>query len=292
MATVCGGSLAMMDGGAPVSSAVAGIAMGLIKENDKIAILSDILGLEDHLGDMDFKVTGTAKGITALQMDIKIGGLTHEIMSRALAQAKQGRLHILDKMNEALDMPRPEMSPYAPRIVQMTIKPDKIRDLIGPGGRVIRGICAESGAEIEVEDDGKVSISAANNENLQAAVKMVEDVVAEAEIGKIYEGTVTRIMNFGAFVEILPGKEGLVPISQLADYHVNKVEDILKEGDIVKVKCFEIDDMNRINLSKLEADRDLGLVPPRKEGSSRPRRDRGSRSRRDRGSRPRGGKRR
>jgi len=289
MATICGGSLALMDGGVPLRSPVAGVAMGLVKENGHVEILSDILGLEDHVGDMDFKVAGTANGITALQMDIKVGGVTQEIMQRALTQAHAGRMHILDRMNEALSEPRANLSPYAPRIVQLTISVEKIRELIGPGGRVIRGICAQTGAEIDVDDEGKVSISAPDDESLQSATKMVEDVVAEAEIGKIYEGTVTRLMNFGAFVEILPGKDGLVPIGQLADYHVNRVEDIVKEGDVIKVKCVEIDDMNRINLSKVEADRDLGLIPPRREGASRPpsRRDSGSRSRRDSGSRSR-----
>ncbi len=287
MATVCGGSLAMMDGGIPISAAVAGIAMGLIIEDNRVEILSDIIGLEDHVGDMDFKVAGTAAGITALQMDIKVGGVTHEILSRALAQAHDGRMFILDRMNETLGTPRPELSPYAPRISQMTIDVEKIRELIGPGGRVIRGICSETSAEIDVQEDGTVNIWASTDEALQKAVKMVEDVVAEVEIGKIYEGPVTRLMNFGAFVEVLPGKEGLVPIRELADYFVDRVEDVVKEGDVIKVKCVEIDDMNRINLSKVAADRELGIVPPRPKGDSRrPRRNSGSRQRRD-GSRPR-----
>jgi len=294
MATICGGSLALMDGGVPIPAPVAGIAMGLIKEDDRVAVLSDILGLEDHLGDMDFKVAGTAAGITALQMDIKVSGLPHDVLRRALTQAHEGRMHILNCMNEALAEPRAELSPYAPRISQMTINPEKIRELIGPGGRVIRGICATTGAEIDVDDEGTVKIWAATDESLKAALKMVEDVTAEAEIGKIYEGTVTRIMNFGAFVEILPGKDGLVPIGELADHHVRSVEDVVKEGDVIKVKCYEIDNMNRINLSKVDADRDLGLIPHAKEGESRrpPRRDSGSRQRRDSGGRPqRGGSR-
>ena len=291
MATICGGSLALMDGAVPIPTAVAGIAMGLIKEGDRVAVLSDILGLEDHLGDMDFKVAGTAAGITALQMDIKVSNLSQDILRRALTQAHEGRMHILNCMNEALAEPRDELAPHAPRISQLSINPDKIRDLIGPGGRVIRGICSTTGAEIDVDDEGTVKVWAANDESLQAALKMVGDVTAEAEIGKIYEGTVTRIMNFGAFVEILPGKDGLVPIGELADHHVRSVEDVVKEGDVIKVKCYEIDDMNRINLSKVEAERDLGILPPAKEGEERRprRRDGGSRQRRDSGGRPRGG---
>jgi len=291
MATICGGSLALMDGAVPIPAAVAGIAMGLIKEDDRVAVLSDILGLEDHLGDMDFKVAGTAAGITALQMDIKVSNLSQDILRQALTQAHEGRMHILNCMNEALAEPRSELSPHAPRISQLSINPDKIRDLIGPGGRVIRGICSTTGAEIDVDDEGTVKIWAATDESLQAALKMVGDVTAEAEIGKIYEGTVTRIMNFGAFVEILPGKDGLVPIGELADHHVRSVEDVVKEGDVIKVKCYEIDDMNRINLSKVEAERDLGILPPAKEGEERrpSRRDGGSRQRRDGGGRPRRG---
>jgi len=291
MATVCGGSLALMDGGVPVPSAMAGIAMGLVKEDDRVAVLSDILGIEDHLGDMDFKVAGTAKGITALQMDIKIGGVTYDILRQALAQAHEGRKHILARMNDALSVPRSELSPYAPRIVQITIPVDKIRDLIGPGGRVIRGICAKTEAEIDVDDDGKVSISASDDKSLGEALRMVQDVVAEPEIGKIYDGVVQRITDFGAFVEILPGKDGLVRIGQLADYHVNRVEDILKEGDTVKVKCIEIDSMNRINLSKVQADRELGLIPPRKDRDRRPPRHDDKPRHRSK-SRPRGGKKR
>lgn len=275
MASVCGGSLSMMDGGVPISKPVAGIAMGLIKEDGKTSILTDILGLEDHLGDMDFKVTGTDEGITALQMDIKIGGVTKELLTEALAQAREGRLHILNEMNKTIAEHRPDLSPFAPRIVQMTISKEKIRDLIGPGGKVIRGICADTGAEINVDDDGSVSVSSSDAASLEAARKMVEDVTAEAEVGKIYDGKVQRVVDFGAFVEILPGKDGLVRIGELADYHVNRVEDIVKEGDAIKVKCIEIDNMNRINLSKIEAERDLGLAPPKKEGDRRRRSKRG-----------------
>ena len=257
MASVCSGCLALMDAGVPITEPVAGIAMGLIKEGDKHAILSDILGLEDHLGDMDFKVTGTADGITALQMDIKIGGITRELMGQALGQAKEGRLHILGKMNEAISEPRAELKPHAPRIEMMQIDVDKIRDIIGPGGKTIRNIIAESGAKIDVDDTGQVLIASPDGEALRKAREMIEYLTSDVEIGTIYTGKVVRLMNFGAFVEILPSKEGLVHISELANYRVNEVEDEVGVGDAIPVKVIEIDDMGRINLSKRIAEAEL-----------------------------------
>jgi polyribonucleotide nucleotidyltransferase len=252
-ASVCGSTLALMDAGVPIKRPVAGIALGLVKENDKVAILSDIMGIEDALGDMDFKVAGTEKGITALQMDIKIHGITGEIMEKALEQAKDGRMFILGKMLEAISQPREELSPYAPRIITMSIDPDKIRDVIGPGGKVIRHIIDETGVKIDIEDDGRVFIASQDGEAGEKAKKMIEDLTADVEVGRIYTGTVTRTTNFGAFVEILPGKEGLVHISQLAHSRVGKVEDVVEVGDSVTVKVTEIDGMGRINLSRKEA---------------------------------------
>ncbi len=252
-ASVCGSTLALMDAGVPIKRPVAGIAMGLIKENDKVAILSDIMGIEDALGDMDFKVAGTEKGITALQMDIKIHGITGEIMGKALEQAKDGRMFILGKMQEAISKPREELSPYAPRIITMSIDPDKIRDVIGPGGKVIRHIIDETGVKIDIEDDGRVFIASQDGEAGEKAKKMIEDLTADVEVGRIYTGTVTRTTSFGAFVEILPGKEGLVHISQLAHTRVGKVEDVVEVGDSVMVKVTEIDAMGRINLSRKDA---------------------------------------
>ncbi|HHX26068.1 MAG TPA: polyribonucleotide nucleotidyltransferase [Firmicutes bacterium] len=252
-ASVCGSTLALMDAGVPIKRPVAGIALGLVKENDKVAILSDIMGIEDALGDMDFKVAGTEKGITALQMDIKIHGITGEIMEKALEQAKDGRMFILGKMLEAISQPREELSPYAPRIITMSIDPDKIRDVIGPGGKVIRHIIDETGVKIDIEDDGRVFIASQDGEAGEKAKKMIEDLTADVEVGRIYTGTVTRTTNFGAFVEILPGKEGLVHISQLAHTRVGKVEDVVEVGDSVTVKVTEIDGMGRINLSRKEA---------------------------------------
>jgi polyribonucleotide nucleotidyltransferase len=257
MASVCSGCLSLMDAGVPISEPVAGIAMGLVMEGDKYVVLSDILGLEDHLGDMDFKVTGTRDGITALQMDIKIGGISREIMGEALEQARQGRLHILDKMAEGLAAPRPELKPHAPRIEMMKIDIERIRDVIGPGGKTIRNIIAETGVKMDVEDDGTVIIASPSGAALQQAREMVEALTAEAEVGKVYEGKVVRLMTFGAFVEILPGKEGLVHISHLAPYRVEQVEDVVNVGDTIQVKCIEIDDMGRINLSKKIADAEL-----------------------------------
>ena len=251
-ASVCGSTLALMDAGVPIKSPVAGIAMGLVKENEKIAILSDIMGIEDALGDMDFKVAGTAKGITALQMDIKIHGIAGDIMEKALAQAKEGRMFILGKMLETIKAPREELSPYAPRIITMSIDPDKIRDVIGPGGKVIRHIIDETGVKIDIEDDGRVFIASQDGEAGEKAKKMIEDLTADVEVGRVYVGTVTRTTSFGAFVEILPGKEGLVHISQLAHSRVAKVEDVVNVGDSITVKVTEIDSLGRINLSRKE----------------------------------------
>ena len=253
MATVCGSSLALMDAGVPIKAPVAGIAMGLIREQDEIRVLSDILGDEDHLGDMDFKVAGTADGVTAVQMDIKIGGVTREIMRDALYQARDGRLHILHAMQQALGEPRATVSSYAPRIVTLKIRVDRIRDVIGSGGKVIRGIIEETGVKIDVEDDGTIYIASADEAAMQKAVDWIRRLTAEAEVGKIYKGVVKKIMDFGAFVEILPGTDGLVHISQLAAERVQKVRDVLNEGDEVMVKVLEVDKTGKIRLSRKEA---------------------------------------
>ena len=250
MATVCAGSLALMDAGVPVSAPVAGIAMGLVKEEDKVIILSDILGDEDHVGDMDFKVAGTREGITSLQMDIKIQGLTKPIMQQALEQARKGRQIILDNMQEALKEPRSGISPYAPKILTMQINPEKIREVIGPGGKMIRAIQLETDTRVEVEDSGLVKIVASNQEKAQNAQDVIKSIVRVAEVGEIYEGTVRKIMDFGAFVEILPGTDGLVHISQLDSKRVQKVTDVLNEGDKVMVKVLEIDRAGKIRLSR------------------------------------------
>ncbi len=255
MATVCGGALAMMDAGVPLKAPVAGVAMGLVMEDKKYAILTDIAGAEDHYGDMDFKVAGTRNGITALQMDIKITGLNPQILVEALEQAKKGRLFILDKMEETLAGPRTEISPYAPRIVTIQIHPDKIRDIIGPGGKVIRGIQEKTGAKIDISDDGKVAIATANAEGAEAAMQMIRDLTAEAEIGKTYLGTVSRIVDFGAFVEIFPGTDGLLHVSEIADYRVRDVRDELTEGQQILVKCIGLEG-NKIRLSRKAAIRD------------------------------------
>lgn len=250
MASVCGSSLALMDAGVPIKKPVAGIAMGLIKGQNDFTILTDIQGLEDHFGDMDFKVVGTRDGITALQMDIKVTGVSREILKAALAQAKEARLFILDKMAEVIAEPRPELSPYAPRMVTMQIDPDKIRDVIGTGGKTIRSIIAETGVEIDIKDDGTVYIASVDLEAANKAVKRITELTKEVEVGEVYEGTVTRIAKFGAFVEILPGKEGLIHISKLAKERVANVEDVVKVGDVVQVKVIEIDQQGRINLSR------------------------------------------
>ena len=250
MATACGTSLALMDAGVPIKAHVAGVAMGLIKEGNDVIILTDILGDEDHFGDMDFKVTGTAMGVTALQMDIKVKGVTKEIMSKALHQAREGRLYILKKMMECIKDPKEELSPYAPRVVTINIKPERIKDVIGPGGRIIRSIVDETGAKIEVDNDGSVMIASSNKEKIDKAVEIIQRLTEEATIGEIYTGTVKKVMDFGAFVEIFPGTNGLVHISQLAPGHTNKVSDVVKEGDQVTVKVIDIDHTGKIRLSR------------------------------------------
>jgi polyribonucleotide nucleotidyltransferase len=253
MATVCGGALALMDAGVPIKEPVAGIAMGLIKEGSRVMVLSDILGLEDHLGDMDFKVTGTKHGVTALQMDIKIAGITSALMRQALEQARTGRLYILEKMAEALKAPRPNLSAFAPRIFTMKIKTDKIRDVIGPGGKMIRSIIADCGVKINVEDTGTITIAAVDEASAKKAIEKINQLTEEVEVGKLYLGTVRKIMDFGAFVEILPGTDGLVHISQLAPHRVKAVSDEVKEGDQVMVKVLEVDKQGKIRLSRKEA---------------------------------------
>ena len=254
MATVCGTSLSLMDAGIQIKAPVAGVAMGLIKEADDFAILTDILGDEDHLGDMDFKVAGTREGVTALQMDIKIEGINREIMEQALNQARRGRLHILDEMDRALPAPRAEMSDYAPRITTIRIPTDKIRDIIGKGGVTIRGIQESTGATINIDDDGTVTIATSDNSAAEAARKKIEQITADVEEGTIYEGRVVRLMDFGAFVNILPGKDGLVHISQISNERVNEVSDVLSEGDVVKVKVLEVDRQGRVRLSMKAVD--------------------------------------
>jgi polyribonucleotide nucleotidyltransferase len=249
MASVCGSSLSLMDAGVPISSPVAGVAMGLIKETDGFAVLTDILGDEDHLGDMDFKVAGTTNGVTALQMDIKIEGITKEIMEQALSQANAGRLHILGEMNKAISTPREEVSDFAPRYITIKINPDKIRDVIGKGGATIRSITEETGASIDIDDDGNVKIASVDLEAGNEARRRIEQITADVEVGSIYDGRVAKLMDFGAFVTILPGKDGLVHISQISDERVQNVSDKLSEGDIVKVKVLEVDKQGRIRLS-------------------------------------------
>ena len=253
MATVCGGSLALMDAGVSIKSPVSGVAMGLIKEGDEVVVLTDILGDEDHLGDMDFKVVGTREGITALQMDIKIDGVDREIMGRALSQAKEGRLHILGKMEEAIASPRHDVSEYAPKYITIKIHPDKIRDIIGPGGKIIREMTAEYESKIDVEDDGTIKIFSTSAEQGEALVKHIEEMTAMPEIGKVYEGVVRTVKDFGAFVQILPGTDGMVHISELKKERVGKVTDVLNEGDTVRVKVLDIDGRGRIRLSRKAA---------------------------------------
>ena len=288
MATVCGASLAMFDAGVPLLAPVAGVAMGLIKEGDDFAVLTDIAGQEDHHGDMDFKVAGTEEGITALQMDIKIGGIDRQILETALTQAKAGRLHILDRMTTVLSEPRTEISDHAPRIFSMMISRDKIRDVIGPGGKTIRSITAETGAQIEIEDDGKVTIAAPDELSFDRARSIIESLTEMPELDKVYTGQVRRVENYGAFVEIMPGTDGLLHISEIDHGHVNEVTDVLKEGDEVEVKVIQIDENNRIRLSRK-------ALLPRPEGHSD--NGRGDRDRdredgrgRDRGGRRRGGR--
>jgi polyribonucleotide nucleotidyltransferase len=284
MASVCGASLSLFDAGVPIRAAVAGVAMGLIKEGKKYAILTDILGTEDHLGDMDFKVAGTRTGITSIQMDIKIEGLDLQIMKEALAQAKEGRLHILGEMDKALATPRAELSTYAPRIVTLMINPEKIGDLIGPKGKTIRGIQDETGAELTVDDTGLVTIAAVGGEAMQRARQMVQAITAEPEIGATYEGTVKTTTAFGAFVEIMPGTEGLVHISELKHGRTDRTEDVVNKGDRVTVKLLDRDERGRLRLSmKALVPKPEGMPeeeprPPRAEGDRPPRED-GDRSR-------------
>jgi polyribonucleotide nucleotidyltransferase len=253
MASVCGGCLSLMDAGVPIKEPVAGVAMGLVSDGKKVVVLTDIIGDEDHYGDMDFKVTGTREGITALQMDIKIEGITREVMEQALEQAKEGRLFILDEMSKAISRPRSQVSQYAPIITTLQIKPEKVRILIGPGGKTIREITNTSGARIDVDDNGTVTIASPERECSEAAVKMINEIFQEAEVGKLYMGKVVKVMDFGAFVEIFPGTDGLIHISQLARERVNKVTDVLNEGDEVLVKVLEVDDNGKIRLSRKAA---------------------------------------
>ena len=249
MASVCGGCLALIDAGVPMKSHVAGIAMGLIKEGNRVAVLTDILGDEDHLGDMDFKVAGTENGVTALQMDIKITGITAQIMQVALAQAKEGRAHILGIMKKSMEGVSTEMSQFAPRIITMKINPDKIRDVIGKGGAVIQALTKETGTSIDIEEDGTIKIACTSGEQGEVAKRRIAAITADVEVGQIYEGPVVKILDFGAVVSLLPGKDGLVHISQIAHQRVNAVSDFVKEGDIVKVKVVEIDDKGKVRLS-------------------------------------------
>ena len=288
MASVCGGCLALMDAGVPMKAHVAGIAMGLIKDANRFAVLTDILGDEDHLGDMDFKVAGSTSGITALQMDIKIQGITKEIMQVALAQAKEARLHILGKMQEAMGEAKAEVSQFAPRLYTMKINPEKIRDVIGKGGAVIRGLTEETGCVIDIGEDGTITIASTDADKAEFAKKRITEITAEVEVGKIYEGPVTKILDFGALVNLLPGKDGLLHISQIAHQRVEKVTDFLEEGQIVKVKVLETDEKGRVKLSlKALLERPEGMEEererPRREYGDRPRRDRGDRG--DRGDR-------
>ncbi len=260
MASVCGSSLALMDAGVPISAPVAGIAMGLVKEGNDFVVLSDILGDEDHLGDMDFKVAGTQNGVSALQMDIKIEGITEEIMKQALSQAKAGRLHILGEMASAMTAPRQELSEFAPRLITIKIHPDKIREVIGKGGSVIQAITKETGTQIDIQDDGTITIASVNGAAGQAAKARIEQITSDVEPGRIYEGKVAKLMDFGAFVTIAPGKDGLVHVSQISSDRVEKVSDVLKEGDLVKVKVLEVDKQGRIRLSMKAVEEGEGVA--------------------------------
>ena len=256
MATVCGASLALMDAGVPIKAPVAGIAMGLIKEGERYAILTDIMGTEDHYGDMDFKVAGTAEGITGLQMDIKVAGVSREIMAAALRQAREARLFVLSRMREAIAAPRPELPPHAPRFVTIRIRPEKIREVIGPGGKVVRGIQDQTGVKVDIEDDGKVTLFGADARMVQEAVDIIQGICKEAEVGRIHLGKVKKVVDFGAFVEIMPGTEGLLHISQIAEERTRRVEDVLREGDMVLVKVIEVDPSGKIRLSRRAALKD------------------------------------
>jgi len=254
MATVCGGSLALFDAGVPIKAAVAGIAMGLVKEGEQVRVLTDILGDEDHLGDMDFKVAGTSEGVTAIQMDNKVGGVTREVMRQALHQAREARLFVLSVMQKALEHPREEVSAHAPRIVTLHIKPDKIRDVIGPGGKVIRGLVEETGCKIDIEDDGTVRIASADSVAMEKAINAIQAITAEPEVGRIYHGKVRKIVDFGAFVEVLPGTDGLLHISQISKERIRRVEDVMREGDEVSVKVLDVDRSGKIRLSMVDVD--------------------------------------
>ena len=282
MASVTGGCLALMDAGVPLKAPIAGIAMGLIKEGDRYAILTDIAGAEDHYGDMDFKVAGTANGITALQMDIKIQGLTREIMAEALEQARQARLFIMERMASALSEPRTEISAYAPRIFTLKIPTDKIRDVIGPGGKMIRSIVERTGVKIDVEDDGSVNIASTDEDSAQKAIQIIEELTAVPEVGKNYVGKVQRIVDFGAFIEIIPGTDGLVHISEIADHRVQDVQSEMSEGDQVLVKVINIDPQGKVKLSRKAVIREQAGLPPEEPSASRPRRDSGGQGRRRR----------
>ena len=301
MASICGGTLALMDAGVPLKSAVAGVAMGLVKEGERWAVLSDIAGEEDHYGDMDFKVAGTRQGITALQMDIKIGGITPQIMAQALEQARLGRLHILDRMAEALAAPRADISAYAPRILTIKIPVDKIRDVIGPGGKMIRSIVERTGCKIDVEDDGRVSIASVDEGAARKAIAIIEELTATAELNKTYLGKVVRVVDFGAFVEILPGTDGLLHVSEMSHQRVNDVRSEVKEGDQVLVKVVSIDPSGKIRLSRKALIEDPGGAaapgdshrPHAHAGEHRPHgggRGRGDHGGGDRGGRDRGGR--
>jgi polyribonucleotide nucleotidyltransferase len=303
MATVCGASLALMDAGVPIKSPVAGIAMGLVKEGERFVILTDIMGTEDHYGDMDFKVAGTEQGVTGLQMDIKIAGVSRDIMADALRQAREARMYVLDRMREAIATPREELSPFAPRFVVIKIRPEKIREVIGPGGKVVRGIQDETGVKVDIEDDGRVTLFGPDPKKVQQAITIIQGICKEAEVGRLYLGKVKKVVDFGAFVEILPGTEGLLHISQIAEERTRRVEDVLNEGDDVLVKVIEVDPSGKIRLSRRAALKDpeaegagqerLTGRPgegPEPEAARGPRgdRDRSDRERGDRGDRPRG----
>jgi polyribonucleotide nucleotidyltransferase len=290
MASTCASTLSLMDAGVPIKDPVSGVAMGLISEGDRYVVLTDIQGIEDALGDMDFKVTGTRKGITALQMDIKIRGLKYEILEKALAQAYDGRVHILEKMLETIGEPRPDMSPYAPRIITIHIDPEKIGKVIGPGGKMIRTIQDETGVRIDIEEDGTVFIASADGEGSQRAIQMVEALTEEAEIGKIYTGKVVRTTDFGAFVEILPGTDGMVHISQLADYRVPSVEDVVRVGDEIMVMVIDIDREGKIRLSRQAVLEGLTAEEARERDKRRSGGNRGNRGNRRGGGRDRGGR--
>jgi polyribonucleotide nucleotidyltransferase len=284
MATICGGSLSLMDAGVPLKAHVAGVAMGLVKEGDDFAILTDIQGVEDHLGDMDFKVAGTREGVTALQMDIKISGVSYALMAEALENARKARMFVLDKMEAAIATPRPELSPYAPRIYIMQIDPDKIREVIGPGGKMIKKISAETGTQIDIEDSGEIRIAAFSGADGDRAREIIRSITEDPEIGRVYQGTVRRVVPFGAFVEISPGKDGLVHISELETKRVERVEDVINEGDTVLVKVIGIDREGKIKLSRKQAlpgHENDPVVPSEPRGPSRGGRDGGGGGGRD-----------